>query len=157
MPRGTWLREGQHWDRTVLSFLLLLRDQFLEPREPWSLLSTEFYLVPLLYKCISTGGEEAGLSRSPHEHPICASILGLCLSGAVVLGGGATVYGIERECRWGSGAWGHRSERNIASPSPGILFSLMKRVASECQPSLPVSSQLHHGIKLLIPFIPFWE
>lgn len=66
------------------------------------------------------------------------------------------MYGTECECRQGPGEvqeWG----KYCLAFTKDFIFPHEKRVASECQPSLPVSSQLHHGIKLLIPFIPFWE
>lgn len=105
---------------------LLLRVRLPEHREPWRLLSTEFYLFPLLYKPISPEEQRQGFV-SCHTSIPSASLLGLCLSGGAALGEGAAVHGIEWECRQGSGVWGHKSGGNITSPSPGILFSLMKR------------------------------
>lgn len=109
------------------SLLLLLRVGLPAHRKPGRLLSTEFYLLPLLYGRISLEEqwEEGLLGR--HMSIPSASTVGLCLSGAAALGEGATVYGIEQECRRGSGARGCRSGGNIASLLPGILFSLMKR------------------------------
>lgn len=92
---------------------------------------------------------------------LSASILGLCLLQAILLEEGATVCWIE--------LWYAGLQTGLSSVGPqerlkyrlafarDFSFPYENRVASECQPSLPVSSQLHHGIKLLIPFIPFWE
>lgn len=151
MPRGTWLREGQCQDRPWLS--LLLRVQLLGHPEFWRLLSTGFHFFPLLNECVSLEEEKQGLVGHHVSIP-CASIPGLCLSGAAALGEGAPVFGIGWECSRGCSA-GVGKYRFAFTRD--FIFPQEKRVASECQPSLPVSSQLHHGIKLLIPFIPFWE
>lgn len=55
-----------------LPLLLLLRVGLPAHRKPWRLLSTEFYLLPLLYGRISPEEQwEGGLARPPHEHPLC--------------------------------------------------------------------------------------
>lgn len=131
-----------------------------EHRKVWRLLSTEFCLLPLLYKRISPKKKREG-SSACSKSILSASILGLCLLRAIILGEGATVCWIEPRCaglQTGLLSVGpqERLKYHLAF-ARDFSFPYENRVASECQPSLPVSSQLHHGIKLLIPFIPFWE
>lgn len=123
-----------------------------ERRGAWRLLSAEFCLLPLLYEHISQGSEQGKSPAARGASILSASILGLCLLRAVISGEGAAGLQTGLSSVGPPGRLKYRlaAARDFSSPYEN-------RVASECQPSLPVSSQLHHGIKLLIPFIPFWE
>lgn len=123
-----------------------------ERRGAWRLLSAEFCLLPLLYEHISQGSEQGKSPAAGGASILSASILGLRLLRAVISGEGATGLqtGLSSVGPPGRVKYRLAAARDFSSPYEN-------RVASECQPSLPVSSQLHHGIKLLIPFIPFWE